>query len=225
MRSIILGVMVFMTISCFSQKDSTKVKKANHYLGVQANQLLRQLFNLSGNTTIVSNPYLLNYSVNSVKSGWGLNVGIGYTVDQSTQSDANTTNDSQINNFSSRIGAERKVFVAKKWMVSYGLDLLSDKSNTSDKVTSQFSGTTSETDISTTTKDSGFGPRFTLNYFITPKIILGTELTYYYKAISISQDTSNSVSGGGGSSSSHTDQKLKQFHFNAPALLLITMKF
>ncbi|MGC4021145.1 MAG: hypothetical protein QM734_03975 [Cyclobacteriaceae bacterium] len=66
MRLIILGaMMIFTGSSCFAQRDSTNSKKVNHYIGVQANQLLRQLFNLSGNTTVVTSPYLINYSVNS----------------------------------------------------------------------------------------------------------------------------------------------------------------
>ncbi|HTH54416.1 MAG TPA: hypothetical protein VL728_00130 [Cyclobacteriaceae bacterium] len=238
MRSIVLvGTMFLAVSSSFAQRDSSNTKKANHYLGVQANQLLRQLFNLSGNTTVVANPYLINYSVNSAKSGWGLNVGIGYTVDQSNQSDANTTNNSQTTNFSFRIGAERKVALAKKWMFSYGFDFLEDKMNTTSTAKSQFQFNSNETDIDLITKDSGFGPRFTLNFFVTPKILIGTEVTYYYKAITTSQNTTNSSTtisinpstgqqvSNSSSSSTESTQKLKQFHFTAPANIYLTLKF
>ncbi|MBS1680364.1 MAG: hypothetical protein JST48_01500 [Bacteroidetes bacterium] len=238
MRFIFFGLVLTTSVS-FAQRDSTNAKVVNHYVGIQVNQLFKQIFNLSNSTTVVSNPYLINYAVNSTKSGWGLNLGIGYTVDNFNQTDANanTTTDTQINNFSFRIGVERKVSIAKKWMLSYGFDLLSDKSNNTTNTKSEFQLNTNETDTNTITKDSGFGPRFTLNYYITPKILLGTELTYYYKAINIGQNNTNTFTNvtidpntgqrivTSNTSTTDTNQKLKQFHFSAPAILFLILKF
>ncbi|MGC4021146.1 MAG: hypothetical protein QM734_03980 [Cyclobacteriaceae bacterium] len=122
-------------------------------------------------------------------------------------------------------------------MLSYGFDFLEDKSNVSSTAKSQFQFNYNETDINITTKDSGFGPRFTLNFFATSKIIIGTELTYYYKAITTSQSTTNSSTfvsidpstgrefESTNSSTTDTTQKLKQFHFTAPAIIYLTLKF
>lgn len=237
MRLIALSGMMLVASVCHSQKDSTRVKTVSHYLGIQANELLRQLFNLSNNSSSVVNPYLINYSLNSVKSGWGLNVGLGYTVDNVDQSDANTSSKTQSNNLAFRIGVERKVPLTKKWLISYGIDLLADKNHSTTTTTSQFQFNTNETDIDNTTKDSGFGPRFTMNYFISPKIILGTEASYYYKSINTFQKITNSstvitVDPNTGqqtesfnSSSTNTSQDRKQFHFSVPAIIYLILKF
>lgn len=237
MRQIVLVGMTLMASVCHAQIDSTRVKKFDQYLGIQANELLRQLFNLSNNSSAVVNPYLINYSLNSSRSGWGLNVGVGYTIDNLDQSDPNTTHKSESTNFSFRVEVERKISITKKWMLSYGFDLLSDKrkGTTTNKFQSQFNTSESDTDFSI--KDSGFGPRFTLNYFVTPKIILGTEMSYYYKAINNSQkvtniDTSITVDPNTGrqvsstnTSTNDTSQTLKQLHFAVPAILFVILKF
>jgi hypothetical protein len=227
MRLIFLGGMLLVASVGVAQKDSTNAKVVDHYIGIQANQLLRQLFNLSNNSSAVVNPYLINYSLNSIRTGWGLNAGIGYTVNSSDVTQGNVTTDAKINSFSFRIGVERKVLLSKKWMVSYGLDLLADKNDNTTTSTTQFSGQTNATEIDLITKDSGFGPRFTLNYYVTPKIILGTEASYYYKAINVHQKTSNTSSGSGGTSSSsdETDQNQKQFNFVTPAIIFLILKF
>lgn len=235
MRIKLLFFLVSLSAVCHAQSDSTK--KASHYVGIQVNQLIQQIFNLNGNTTTIINPYLINYSVNSKRTGWGLNLGIGYTIDNSDQNSANVTQNTKSNNFSFRIGAERKIFIAKKWMLSYGFDFLLDRGKSNTTSASQFQFNSSETDTDTSTKDSGFGPRFTMNYFITPKIILGTELTYYYKAITTVQKIVNtntviSVDPNTGqqtsstdSSSTDTSQTTKQLRFTAPAILFVILKF
>jgi hypothetical protein len=217
--------------------DSVSSKKASHYFGVQVNQLIQQIFNLSGNATTVINPYLINYSVNSNKTGWGLNLGIGYTINNLDQSSANNTVKTQGNNFSFRIGVERKVFIAKKIMVSYGFDLLSDRGKSNTTNASQFQFNTNETDTDAKTKDSGFGPRVTINYFVTPKIILGTEMTYYYKAITTFQEITNTsttitVDPNTGQQTSNTNtsttnssQTNKQLNFASPVILFAILKF
>src|SRR6478609_3396189 len=50
--------------------------KTDQYLGIVANQLLRQLFNFGGNPSPFNAPYLVQYSINSAKNGKGVNVGL-----------------------------------------------------------------------------------------------------------------------------------------------------
>jgi len=223
MRYVLVLFLSVSAVVCCAQSDSIPKKKANHYLGIQANELLRQLFNLSANTGVVTNPYLLNYSVNSSRSGWGLNVGLGYTIDNQDQSDANTTRKTDANNFSMRFGPERKVWIGKKWMTSYGLDFLIDRNNAKTVTATQFNGSNSETDIDATAKASGLGARFTLNYMITPKIILGTECTYYYKAITTSSKITNIFDFN--TTITESTQTNKQLRFAVPAVLFLVLKF
>jgi len=124
---LILVLILFPVFLCSSQRltvltyrmapgDSTKPVRSTHqYLGVQANQLLNQLFSLGNNNAVVTNPYLIIYSVNSARTGVGLNMGLGYTVHSTDdKSDPNTTRSTTISSFSTRVGVEKKSLLGKK---------------------------------------------------------------------------------------------------------------
>lgn len=247
----VLVLILFTTSFCIAQRvkvltyrkvpgDSTKsvkVKQMNHYLGVQANQLLNQLFNFGNSSVAVTNPYLIIYSMNSIKTGWGLNAGLGYNVNTTTDnSDPNTQRKTTTNDFSVRLGIEKKSFLSKKWLASYGLDLLYGKQSDETTATSQFQFNSNSTDTNSSTKSSGLGPRLALSYFISEKIILGTEATYYYKWVKVSQKITNTsvnifVDPNTGqtvvqesSSSQSNSVKSKDFTFSVPVSIFLILK-
>ena len=208
-------VLLFISSIAFAQQDSS-YRKANHYIGVQANQLIKQLFNLSNNNAVVNNPYLLVYSVNSVRNGWGANIGFGYTFNEVTDGDAFNTRETKVNNFFFRAGFEKKTNFGKRWLFSGGFDITTDNQKNNTKNTG--GGNTIETDNQT--KGWGFGPRVSLNFKITDRILLGTECTYYFRSGKSSLKTTSSFGG-----SEETSDKSKQFLFTAPAVLLLIIKF
>jgi hypothetical protein len=207
-------LLLFISSITFAQQDSTR--KANHYIGVQANQLIKQLFNLSNNNAVVNNPYLLVYSVNSVRNGWGANIGFGYTFSEFTDGDAFNTRETKVNNYFFRAGFEKKTNFGKKWIFSGGFDITNDNQKNNTKNTSN--GNTIETDNKT--KGWGFGPRVSLNFKITDRILLGTECTYYFRSGKSSLLTTSNFGG-----TEETSDKNKQFIFTAPAVLLLIIKF
>jgi hypothetical protein len=241
-----LGLMLFTSLFCSAQSlyrsagvDSSNSKKERRnfqYIGVQANQLLNQLFSFGNTTTPTNNPYLIVFSTNSKLTGWGYNAGIGYTINSTTDnSDPNTQRKDNVNNFSVRFGVEKKQFLSKKWMASYGIDLTYNKQGDDSNVVSQFQFNSNTTDSNSSTKSFGGGPRATLNYFITARIILGTEATYYYKYVKVSDkitDTSvNIVTDVNGnqsfqtsSSTSNTSTKSTTFSFQAPLAIFLIVK-
>lgn len=208
-----------LTHFCYSQEEArpeVPVRKTSHYVGVQVNELLRQLVNFGGSTTAVNNPYLIAYSFNSAKSGWGGNAGLGYTyneiVDQNFPPRKTKTND-----FFLRMGVERKSPLGKRWLLSYGLDFIKESQSTKTEVNNPGGGPvpvpiTTESSTSTT----GVGTRFTLNFFITERILIGTEATYYYK----SSDQTLKATG-----IPDSKQNFTQFSFTVPAVLFLTLKF
>jgi hypothetical protein len=203
----------------FSQTDSLKQKKSVHYLGVQANQLARQLLNF-GNASAIDNPYLLVYSVNAASSGMGLNAGLGYTYTQSKDGDSFNTRETNINNLFFRAGFEKKSSLGKRWIVSWGFDLVVDAQKNDTKNTVDFGGGKSTTETVTKSNATGIGPRFTLNYRITERIFLGTETTYYFKSGTNSSEITQS-----GGSKSKTEDKFKRVQLALPAVLLLIIKF
>ncbi len=202
----------------FSQEGETKSPKtSNHYVGVQINQLIRQVFNFSGASSAINNPYLLTYAVNSVQTRWGANFGLGYTFNEFTDGDAFTRRTTKINDFYFRVGFEKKSAFGKHWMLSAGGDIVIDlESNAT---------TTHGSDPSTTftTKNSnngfGLGPRVTLSYEVSDRMFVGTEATYYFKFFT------NRIENRGNFSEPNTEEKLKRFQFGAPAVIFLMLKF
>ena len=208
-------VLLFCSSVVFAQQDSTS-KTVNHYFGVQANQLIKQLFNLSNSTSTVNNPYLLVYALNSIETGWGLNVGFGYAYNQFKEKNAFQDRETNINNYFFRVGIERKTNLGKKWILSGGFDITND--NQKNKTKNINTGSTFETE--TKSKGWGFGPRATLNFKITNRILLGTECTYYFRFGKNSLKTTSSFSPP-----EETSDKSKQFLFTVPAVLILIVKF
>jgi hypothetical protein len=216
-------------------KDPAKSK--THYFGVQANQLLRQLLNFSSASNTVSNPYLLNYSVNSDSTGLGLNVGFGYSFDEFKTGDAVFERTSKLNDLFFRIGIDHKYRLGKKWLTSWGIDIVVD--NQSNKTITKNDSDFNKSEITTTNKLSGFGlgPRFTLNYSISEHLLLGTELTYYFKSLKNSSETKSKVTtrefdpitgqerNVTRTEETDTDDDFKKLQLNVPAVLFLTLKF
>jgi len=237
-----LKVAMFSVVFCTTvfiaqaQRDTTRTKPIQ-YLGVQANQLVRQIFNLSNSNSVIDNPYLLTYSVNSAKTGHGLNVGLGYSVLQTTDGDAITKREITDDQFSIRIGYEKKSMLSKRWMTSLGVDVVIDSDKNKSKTTndSDFNKST----ITSTSKSTawGLGPRFTLSYSIHPRIFLGTEANYYLRFTKddLSVDSSigqqefdpNTGTTNWVYHDNHDDasSKGKKFKLNVPAVIFLIVKF
>lgn len=223
-----------------SQNDSSNLRRSNHYLGVQANQLIRQLLNFGGaSASTVNNPYLFVWSFNNKKTGWGMNTGFGLNLNEFTDGDANSKRTTNISDLNMRIGFEKKSTLGKRWLTSWGFDLVHQNFSNSTVTTStpvpSNPNIKNVVDTQNSTSGWGFGPRFTLNFSITQKLILGTEATYYYRSGSTSQkstitNTSLITDSQGrevlNTSSNTTDSSsdFKSFQFNLPVALFLLLK-
>lgn len=172
--------------------DSAAQKKTNQYIGLQANQLISQLLNFSGSTPSISNPYLLVYSVNSTRTGSGFSAGLGYNV-QTTETNSNPTqtNKTSINSFSLRLGYDKKSYLGRKWLINWGLDFIIHNEDNTTKNESSFQGSSNSTETRSNLNYWGFGPRAGLSFFISDRILLGTEATYYFKTINNTSHITN----------------------------------
>ena len=199
-------------------------KKATTYLGVQANQLIRQIFNFSNSNSAIDNPYLFIYSVNSKETGVGFSSGLGYSVSQITDGDASNKRETKINNFSIRVGVEKKSSIGKKWLVSWGFDITHDNLKNETSNTQAFNpNNTSVSTTTNTTSSWGIGPRFTLNFQLTNRILLATEANYYYKSGSTA--TTSSTSSPSFNSEIKTSSDFTKFQFTVPAVIYLILKF
>lgn len=186
--------------------------KINHYWGLQANQLLKQLFNFSDNDEPSGNPYVLTYTFNTVSTGSGMSFGLGYqsgTVEDNNLGQKRTTKTSDIN---FRMGYEKKTTFGKRWILGRGVDVLLNRSV--DKTDVDNGGLNSEFK----TNGWGFGPRMSVSFAIAEQVLIGTELSWYYQQWK-TEGKFPSVPN------SSTEEKEKSFRLQMPTAVFLTLRF
>jgi hypothetical protein len=206
--------------------DTKKVRTFEHHIGVQMNELIRQVFNFNNASSVV-NPYLLNYNINQVKTGWGLRLGVGYSYNDGNNNDGITSSTSKINDVQTRLGVEKRFILSRKWTTGVGLDgtvkINDDKS----------SGTVHSFDTVTTTtksamKSYGGGAMGWLRYHVTDRIAIGTEASFYYSSGKQTNSTAiTTVSRFGVITTTETKSNptISQGNFNLPVTFYLTVKF
>lgn len=209
-------------------KDSTSHAGIHHLVGLQANALFRQLFNLNGTTIPTNNPYLLTYTLMSGKKGWGLDVGLGYTYNKSFETDGNTKKDNFINDLYFRIGPQKSIPLNKRFVTQISVHVLYDMLYSDTKTESNFSGQISRITTKTSTLRYGAGPALGLRYRLSPRIWIGTEASYYFRMGKQKSDMTSLTEFQGqiiNQQVSNSNNDLAQFVFNPPAVLFLQLRF
>jgi hypothetical protein len=238
-KLIVLAAFLSCLLTSFAQStDSDNQPKYTQYIGVQANELIKQIVNLNNSSTVITNPYLLTYTILSNKCGWGIEAGLGINY-QDTQNKVPVSDESKNNDYNFRIGICKKFKIGKRFEAGFGLDIIY---NYSDDVTTSSTSTVSGgfTDSSstvTTTKITGigFGPQLYLGFNISQRVILGTEVSYYYTSSTqkenvFNTDTQIEVSGNqtittSTSSNSNLETDIKSLSFSFPTVIFLIVKF
>lgn len=218
--------------ACFNLEASLQFGndscKYQHSAGIQANGLLRQLLSFGSNAQAVNNPFLLNYSLNNKKTGWGFHVGAGYTFADVADNDGITDRKTYINNFSGRIGLDRMFNLNSRWQTGIGIDglyFLSD--NKTETTITNFDTVRTVSNINSSRLGGGF--RSYLRFGITKHILLGTEASIYFRSGTdkVSSEIFQQPGFGGGSFSSKTEtkQKLSNIDISVPVVLYLIIAF
>lgn len=231
-------VSAVMVLNCIAQNDTVKQKAFNHYVGIQANELLRQLFDFNNNNTVINNPYLAVYSVTWKKINAGLTFGIGYSYKKTLDKDAPVGRESKLNDLSYRIGIEKKFTLGRRFEGGVSLDMIAgyktDKTISLSVTNLGSQIDSSESTVSGKITTSGYGPHVFLGFHITEKIMLGTEATMYYSAkkekqnilvvntiTNIFNNNSQEVNTSNFNAGTETDE----FVFTVPVALFLIVKF
>jgi hypothetical protein len=232
---IALGITMSMLHVASAQSDTVSQKTFTNYVGVQANELFKQIFSLSSNTTPITNPYLITYVLYENKWGVGLNLGLGYNYSDLTNKLNPSNSESKISASFYRVGICRKKRFGRRFEIGYGLDYVgvSDIEKTT-AVSGINQGTFTDSTISVSsnnTKSHGFGAEATLAFYISPKVSIGTEVSYYYQKSDIKQNSSltETETEPGFTSSTFSEsnaESLKsEIKFSIPAVLFLNIKF
>lgn len=216
-------LILFFVVGAFSnimaQEPNEMEKLEGHFLGVQVNELVRQVFSL-GSSTSPSNPYFFNYTYTS-ESGGGFSSSFAYSLDNITNTDNFNSIESEISRFALRVGYEKKKTLSKRFIYSLGVDFLIE--STKNETTNE-DGFSSQT-ITTTNQLSGWGlgPRFNFYYRVNDRILVGTEANYYYKSLKEKFETD--FDDNFSSNDDDDERTVKQFTFSSPAILWLTIRF
>jgi len=223
-------------VNSFAQTDGPDSKKdpaMDQYIGVQMNDLIRQVFNFNNSaTTPIANPYLLTYNINMKKTGWGLRAGVGYNYASTSTNDGITAATTKLNDLQFRIGIEKAFKLSSKWSAGAGLDFLYNTNN--DNTSSTVSSTDTVTTVNKTVSSSyGGGPMAWLRFRVSEHVLIGTETSFYYttgkqkNTIDITEPTVDPLSGQSFTSTTETvtNPTLSQGTFTVPVAFYLIVKF
>ena len=222
-RAGLCALLTFLALTGFAQ-DETEVsaRRSSHYVGIQANQLLKQLFSLGNSNTVINNPYMMTYSVNSIESGIGWGVGLGFTINEINDDFGVLRIESKIKDIFFRTGIEKKSVLTKRWILTVALDVVIDSQSDKTRTFDPINPGNSETTTKNRTNGFGIGPRCSLFFHINDKILLGTEANYYLKALTTRTELS---SPNPNSQPDNKSSDVTRFQLNVPAVLFLIVKF
>jgi hypothetical protein len=239
MKKILIALLLATSAFYSNAQDAEQPKLFNHYIGIQANELLKQLINLNTSNTSISNPYLLTYSVLSTKYNWGIETGFGFNYHNFKDNLSPTTPQSKINESFYRFGIFKNFMLGKKWEATTGLDYAgsyqSDKTVTNEVIDFNVTQTDSTATISTSViKSKGGGLQLGIGFHLSDHILLRTEGTVYYLTtnkknnVLITEtftDTNFPETDTYTVSSSNSDTKNSDFEITIPVAIFLIIKF
>lgn len=220
----------------YAQDDMTSTTersgfKLNHTVGVQMNELVRQVFNFNDVSAQNQNPFLFIYSVNHNPTGWGLRLGVGPYFKTFQDDDGIVETESDISRFDARIGVEKAFQLSPKWSAGAGADFVYHRNQTITKTfTKTFDST--ETDLKTNINTTGYGVMGWLRYHISPNVLIGTETSFYYRSGDHKQTLAITTKQTGfpgptirKTQISQIDNTVKEGIFYVPTALYIMVRF
>lgn len=205
--------------------------KLNHTIGVQVNELVRQVFNFNDVSARNTNPFLFIYHVNHNPTGWGVRLGVGPYFKTFQDDDGIVETESDVNIFDARVGIEKAFRLSPKWSAGAGADFVYHRDLTITKTfTKTFDST--RTDLNSNITTIGYGAMGWLRYHITPNVLIGTETSFYYRSgdnkQQISITTKQSGFPGPGTTQtkkSEIDNGVKEGIFYVPTAIYLMVRF
>ncbi len=178
----IYGVFLFGVVNSLQSqnKNSNNISETyhihKHELGINVTNVLANLFSLNADADPY--PYLLTYRKH-INSNVAFRSGYNLRINDFT--DFEDGFDRQSNTFRTdiRLGFERKLPLSRKFLFSYGVDILGryerERSTARDFFGSNFNNFKSKTDIF----GGGFGPVMRFEFKISERMFLSVESSFY----------------------------------------------
>ncbi|MFZ4798362.1 MAG: hypothetical protein ACOYMA_12770 [Bacteroidia bacterium] len=189
-KSIFITIILLYSSSLFAQtiEPSTKPQKPFQIqAGINVISFVRQFVNFSGNNSNgITSPYSINLKAFKQLAKQdaliGIRLGSGYVSTYTTYENQTTTGSTLIETLDFRAGLEYQKTISKRWVGYVGLDYIF-QNGTNKFITNIInlgSPIVNLTTDNTSIIMNGGGLVFGMQFFITKRIALSTEATYYY---------------------------------------------
>ena len=173
---------VLLSATTMASAQSRPEADGKHFISLQANPLISQIFNF-GNPIPISNPYLIKYSYRFAGGNSGITTGIGYrAISNESEQDGF---ESKFSGLDLRVGYEWYIDMGDRFLLSVGPDLtFNGQTNKTVSVSAiNFGSGFRDSTVNDTYSQNlsyGGGARLNFSVAITPKLLIGTEATFYY---------------------------------------------
>ncbi|MBI1222534.1 MAG: hypothetical protein GC180_08020 [Bacteroidetes bacterium] len=188
-KSLLLVFLFLLFGQTYAQDDTTKHKKLEHQLAINATNFIQTLISFNG-SVFNNTPYNFQYKFlewNSMnKYAFGLRTGFGYLVNNSKLEQPNNVTETRSTSYNYRIGFEYQYKLKTRWTLYTGLDFVYGKNDIISSSASFFNNQTNKSEVKNFSKSAGIGPVLGIQFNISKRLALGTELTVY--SISTKQD-------------------------------------
>ena len=213
MTKIVLATLLSLTLagSCLAQDAAPapkKEKEFDHYIGVQINELTKQILGVNNANSTLTNPYIFTYNLTERASGLGLRLGTGFDFITQTLDGGGKM---ESKSFDIRIGFEKVFKLSDKWSSGVGIDLLYKAKDTSINQSGSYGY-----DVSFKSRKMGLGPMGWLRVNLSKRILIGTEISLYY--LTGHEKSTGSYYGN------DIDNKVSEFKLNLPVAFFLSLK-
>ncbi len=212
------------------ENNEPHTKKIEHSVGIQINELIRQVFNFNNTAVSTNNPFLLTYNINLAKSGWGLRLGAGCVFKGIEIADGISTRSTNNNDVNARLGIEKRFNLSTRWVAGVGIDGVFNSINDySSSIIRSFD--TTSTNTHTFNRNYGGGAMCWLRYNISEHVQVGTEASFYYlmgdqkEVVSITQRNQTAITPRYVTKTSIVDNKVKDGEIRLPVVFYLLVRF
>ncbi len=214
----------------FAQLTFDENDRISHHVGFQVNPLLKQIINF-GNSPEIDNPFLVKYAIRFNQSRSEILMGLGYRY---TQTSSENDLKSDLSDLSFRVGYSKKYMLGSRFEAGLGLDLVLNAQNNQTINIQAFNSGVLDSTLTTTKSISssyGLGPQFTIAYYISNRIKIGTEATFYFLTgvdkLSVKRQNFREDFSTGQlietSSYEESEAKITDFNLQLPVALFLTV--
>ncbi len=188
--------------------SAPKTREFDHIIGVQINELTKQILSVNNTSSTAANPYLFTYNLTERSSGLGFRLGFGCNFISKSLDGGGKLKSQSVD---IRVGFEKAFKLSDKWSAGAGIDLVLKNIDTSIDQNSVYGYNTGFK-----SQKLGAGPMGWLRYSLSKRILIGTEISMYY--LSGTEKTTGSYYGN------DTDNKVAEFRFNLPVAFFLSLK-